>query len=58
MTNTYEGSLIRLFRRLEELLRQMAQGAQVMGNDDLVKKFGETLQKIRRDIVAAQSLYL
>jgi ATP-dependent RNA helicase DOB1 len=58
MTNTYEGSLIRLFRRLEELLRQMAQAAKVMGNDDLTKKFEESLQKIRRDIVAAQSLYL
>ncbi|OAQ79705.1 ATP-dependent RNA helicase DOB1 [Purpureocillium lilacinum] len=58
MTNTYEGSLIRLFRRLEELLRQMAQAAKVMGNDDLTKKFEESLQKVRRDIVAAQSLYL
>jgi ATP-dependent RNA helicase DOB1 len=58
MTNIYEGSLIRLFRRLEELLRQMAQAAKVMGNDDLTKKFDESLQKIRRDIVAAQSLYL
>ncbi|KAI5456535.1 rRNA-processing arch domain-containing protein [Mariannaea sp. PMI_226] len=58
MTNTYEGSLIRLFRRLEELLRQMAQAAKVMGNDDLTKKFDDSLQKIRRDIVAAQSLYL
>lgn len=58
MTNTYEGSLIRVFRRLEELLRQMAQAAKVMGNDDLTKKFEESLQKIRRDIVAAQSLYL
>lgn len=58
MTNVYEGSLIRLFRRLEELLRQMAQAAKVMGNEDLTKKFEESLQKIRRDIVAAQSLYL
>lgn len=58
MTKTYEGSLIRLFRRLEELLRQMGEAAKVMGNEDLVKKFDESLQKIRRDIVAAQSLYL
>ncbi|XP_044723822.1 rRNA-processing arch domain-containing protein [Hirsutella rhossiliensis] len=58
MTKIYEGSLIRLFRRLEELLRQMAQAAKVMGNDDLMKKFEESLQKVRRDIVAAQSLYL
>ncbi|PHH86709.1 hypothetical protein CDD83_9859 [Cordyceps sp. RAO-2017] len=58
MTSVYEGSLIRLFRRLEELLRQMGQAAKVMGNEDLTKKFDESLRKVRRDIVAAQSLYL
>jgi ATP-dependent RNA helicase DOB1 len=58
MTDVYEGSLIRLFRRLEELLRQMAQAAKVMGGDDLVQKFEQSLAKVKRDIVAAQSLYL
>ncbi|ORY56993.1 rRNA-processing arch domain-containing protein [Pseudomassariella vexata] len=58
MTNAYEGSLIRLFRRLEELLRQMAQAGKVMGSEELTNKFEESLTKIRRDIVAAQSLYL
>ncbi|KAI0020384.1 rRNA-processing arch domain-containing protein [Xylariomycetidae sp. FL0641] len=58
MTNAYEGSLIRLFRRLEELLRQMGQAARVMGNQELTAKFEESLAKIRRDIVSAQSLYL
>ena len=58
MTDVYEGSLIRVFRRLEELLRQMSQAAKVMGSPDLEKKFEESLVKIRRDIVAAQSLYL
>jgi ATP-dependent RNA helicase DOB1 len=58
MTDVYEGSLIRLFRRLEELLRQMAQAGKVMGSDELALKFEESLTKIRRDIVAAQSLYL
>ncbi|KUJ12063.1 antiviral helicase [Mollisia scopiformis] len=58
MTDVYEGSLIRLFRRLEELLRQMAQAGKVMGSDELAGKFEESLAKIRRDIVAAQSLYL
>jgi ATP-dependent RNA helicase DOB1 len=58
MTDTYEGSLIRCFRRLEELLRQMAQAAKVMGNEDLEKVFEQSLLKVRRDIVAAQSLYL
>ena len=58
MTDVYEGSLIRLFRRLEELLRQIAQAAKVMGSEELEQKFETALQKVRRDIVAAQSLYL
>lgn len=58
MTDVYEGSLIRLFRRLEELLRQMAEAAKVMGSADLEQKFEQSLSKVRRDIVAAQSLYL
>ncbi|OJJ44720.1 hypothetical protein ASPZODRAFT_71217 [Penicilliopsis zonata CBS 506.65] len=58
MTDVYEGSLIRVFRRLEECLRQMAQAAKVMGNEELESKFETALTKIRRDIVAAQSLYL
>ena len=58
MTDVYEGSLIRLFRRLEELLRQMAQASKVMGSEELEKKFEGALGKVRRDIVAAQSLYL
>jgi len=58
MTDVYEGSLIRTFRRLEEALRQMAEAAKVMGSEELEKKFEEALGKVRRDIVAAQSLYL
>ncbi|KAL5593976.1 uncharacterized protein BROUX77_007323 [Berkeleyomyces rouxiae] len=58
LTDAYEGSLIRHFRRLEELLRQMAEASRVMGSDDLTKKFEESLTKLKRDIVAAQSLYL
>lgn len=58
MTDVYEGSLIRLFRRLEELLRQIAQAAKVMGSEELEEKFTKALEMIRRDLVAAQSLYL
>lgn len=58
MTDVYEGSLIRVFRRLEECLRQMAQAAKVMGSEELEDKFETALTKVRRDIVAAQSLYL
>lgn len=58
MTDIYEGSLIRLFRRLEEVLRQMVQAAKVMGSEDLAEKFTEAMGKIVRDLIAAQSLYL
>jgi ATP-dependent RNA helicase DOB1 len=58
MTDVYEGSLIRLFRRLEELLRQIAQASKVMGSEELEQKFQAALELVRRDLVAAQSLYL
>ncbi len=58
MTSVYEGSLIRLFRRLEELLRQMAEAAKVMGSEDLKDKFELSLSKIKRDLIAFNSLYL
>ena len=58
MTDVYEGSLISLFRRLEELLRQIAQASKVMGSEELEQKFTAALELVRRDLVAAQSLYL
>ncbi|KAK2749592.1 ATP-dependent RNA helicase mtr4 [Myotisia sp. PD_48] len=58
MTDVYEGSLIRTFRRLEECMRQMAQASKVMGSEELESKFEKSLTLVKRDIVAAQSLYL
>ena len=48
MTDVYEGSLIRMFRRLEELIRQLAQASKVMGSEELEKKFEESLTKVKR----------
>ena len=48
MTDVYEGSLIRVFRRLEELIRQMAMAAKVMGNNDLEQKFEISMAKVKR----------
>lgn len=48
MTDVYEGSLIRMFRRLEELLRQMSLAAKVMGSTELEEKFDQSLEKIKR----------
>lgn len=36
----------------------MAEASKVMGSEELEKKFEEALTKVKRDIVAAQSLYL
>lgn len=58
LTEVFEGSIIRCMRRLEELLRQMCQAAKSIGNTDLENKFAEGINKIKRDIVFANSLYL
>lgn len=48
MTDVFEGSIIRAFRRLQELLRQMAQAAKAIGNDELEHKFEQALVKLER----------
>ncbi|RKP09548.1 rRNA-processing arch domain-containing protein [Thamnocephalis sphaerospora] len=58
LSDVFEGSLIRAFRRLEELLRQMSAAAKAIGNTELEVKFAEGINKIKRDIVFAASLYL
>lgn len=58
LTEVYEGSLIRGFKRLEELLRQMIDTCSIIGNDQLKEKFSDAMKLIHRDIVAAGSLYL
>ena len=37
----HKGSMIRCFRRLEELMRQMCQAAKSIGNTELENKFAE-----------------
>lgn len=48
MTDVFEGSIIRAFRRLQELLRQMTLAAKAIGNEELEKKFNESLAKLER----------
>ena len=50
MTDVFEGSLIRSFRRLEELLRQLASAALSIGNTELHDKFEDGANSIRRGI--------
>lgn len=58
MTDVFEGSIIRVMRRLEELLRQFADASKVLGNDNLESKFRIGIASLKRDIVFAASLYL
>ncbi|KAF7698530.1 ATP-dependent RNA helicase mtr4 [Cucumispora dikerogammari] len=58
MTNVFEGSIIRILRRLEEVLRQMSCAARVMGNNQLEALFSIANSYIKRDIVFNNSLYL
>ncbi|PBK60634.1 DSHCT-domain-containing protein [Armillaria solidipes] len=44
----FEGSIIRVFRRLGELLRQMASAAKVIGNAELQGKFQMSLEILER----------
>jgi ATP-dependent RNA helicase DOB1 len=58
MTDTFEGSIIRCFRRLEELLMQLIDAAKIIGNRDLQLKFEGAEGSLKRGIVFAASLYL
>ncbi len=58
LTDAFEGTVIRVIRRLEELLRQLASAATSIGNVELRVKFESAATKIRRDIVFTGSLYL
>jgi ATP-dependent RNA helicase DOB1 len=53
-----EGSIIRVLRRLEELLRQLASASLAIGNSELKNMFEEGSARIRRGVVFAASLYL
>ena len=60
MTDQFEGSLIRVFRRLQELIRQMTQAAKVIGNNELQQKFEKASEMLERpnSVIFCSSLYL
>jgi len=58
LTDIFEGTIIRVMRRLEELLRQFSEACKVIGNDQLETKFKIGIASLKRDIVFAASLYL
>ena len=54
----FEGTVVRAIRRLEELLRQLSDGALAIGEQQLGDKFQQAATLLRRDIVFAASLFL
>jgi ATP-dependent RNA helicase DOB1 len=60
LTAAYEGDIVRMMRRLEEILRQMAGAARsaAIGSIDLHDTFMKGIEMIKRDIIFASSLYL
>merc|ERR1712232_476818 len=56
--NLYEGSIVRVIRQLEELVRELAGAAHTIGNTELEKKLLEGRERLRRGIIFAASLYL
>jgi len=60
MTDQFEGSVIRVFRRLQELIRQMSQAAKVIGNKELQEKFDKSSEMLERpnSVIFCSSLYL
>lgn len=58
-TTLFEGSIIRCFRRLEELLRQLVAATKSIGNEELEALFTEGAALLKRSGVAfAASLYI
>lgn len=57
-TEEFEGNVIRVIRRLDELVRQLGDAAKHIANKELMDKFEQCSTAMRRDIVFAASLYL
>lgn len=53
-----QGSLVRVVRREEELLRQLVAATRAVGEEGLAAKFEDGIARIKRDIIFAASLYL
>ena len=60
LTDQFEGNLIRVFRRLLELIRQMSLAAKVIGNRELQEKFEKAAEMLERpnSVIFSSSLHL
>ena len=56
-TALLEGDIVRIFSRVEELCKEVKAAAKLLGDALLGRKLDTALSVIRRDVVAAPSLY-
>jgi len=57
-SSLFEGSIVRMMRRLDDLVRELSKAAKIIGNDPLSKKMSEGREKLRRGIIFSPSLYI
>ena len=58
ISDIYEGSLVRTIRRLDELIKELIQCTDLLGNNNLKEKLQNISKKIKRGIPFTASLYL
>eukprot|EP01083_Nonionella_stella_P179748 639098_1 len=58
LTPMFEGALIRLIKRLRDIVNQLVDAAKAIGNEQLAKTFGDCIDKLQHGIVFAASLYV
>jgi ATP-dependent RNA helicase DOB1 len=58
LSDYFEGNIIRCIRRLDELIKQVADCAEQMENSNLKIKLEQASEKIKRGIIFAASLYV
>eukprot|EP01084_Bolivina_argentea_P123401 218685_1 len=58
LTMFYEGALIRFIKRLRDIINNLCDASNAIGNDILHKKFQKCIEKLQRGIVFAASLYV
>jgi len=54
----YEGSIVRVIRRLNELVCELATAAKNIGNTELERKLNDSGKRLKRGIIFAASLYI
>jgi superfamily II RNA helicase len=58
MSDLFEGTIIRLFRRLDEMCNQLIKAANAIGEKTLKDRLEEGQKKMKRGIMFAGSLYI